>query len=83
MALKVVAGSVPMATATSMRSSRMRVMVVWARVSCEVAAVVPPAVRAMRSTLPVRSGVVARRRSRMCSAATFWRCQCMPVVLAS
>ena len=32
MALKVVAGSVPMATATSMRSSRMRVMVVWLRV---------------------------------------------------
>ena len=83
MAAKVVAGSVPIATATSMRSSRMRVTVLEWRVSREEAAVVPPAVRAIRSTLPVRSGVVARRRSRMCSAATFWRCQCMPVVRLS
>ena len=30
-----------------------------------------------------RSGTAAaRRRSRRCSAAFFWRCQCMPVVLA-
>jgi hypothetical protein len=71
MAAKVVAGSVPMATATSMRSSRMRVTVVEVSELSEVAAVVPPAVRAMRSTFPVRSAVVARRRSRMCSAATF------------
>ena len=83
MALKVVAGSVPMATATSMRSSRIFATVIALRDSHDVAAVVPPAVRAIRSTLPARSAVVARRRSRRCSAATFWRCQCMPVVLAS
>ena len=58
MALKVVAGSVPMATATSMRSSRMRVMVEVLREASEDAAVVPPAVMAIRSTL---AGVVGCR----------------------
>ncbi len=83
MALKVVAGSVPMATATSMRSSRIFVTVeVWSE-AWDDAAVVPPAVIAIRSTRPAESGEASRRRSRMCSAATFWRCQCMPVVLAS
>ena len=50
MAEKVVAGSVPMATATSMRSPRMAVRV-WVVSDCsEAAGAVPPAVRAMRST---------------------------------
>ena len=52
MAEKVVAGSVPMATATSMRSSRMLGDGGAGRdgVGVERAAVVPPAVWAMRST---------------------------------
>ena len=75
----VVAGSVPMATATSMRLPRMRVTVCWLIGVVETAAVVPPEVAAIRSTAAAWSLVVARIRSRSCSAAFFWRCQCMPV----
>ena len=53
----------------------------WAE---RAAAAVPPAVSAIRSTaLGGSSVVVARRRSRSCSAAFFCRCQCMPVVFLS
>ncbi len=46
--------------------------VVALMVSSEAAAVVPPAVMAMRSTRAVESGAAVRNRSRICSAATFW-----------
>ena len=54
MAEKVMAGSVPMATATSMRWPAMRVATTWGTLSCG-AEVVPPAVRAMSSTSPALS----------------------------
>ena len=80
MAEKVVAGSVPIATATSSRRS----------LPCASAIpgspVVPPAVSAITLTPAARMSpeasatAAARSRSRRCSAATFCRCQCMPVV---
>ena len=90
MAEKVVAGSVPMATATSMRSPR-RSVVRHGRHAGNAACrgVLPPAVAAITSiraaaALPGRVGGRGHRsRSRKCSAATFWRCQCMPVVWPS
>ena len=86
-AANVVAGSVPIATATSIRPSRTLVSVVAGIVAAFSAATVPPDVCAINSTRADKSfaslPVAARSRSRRCSAAFFCRCQCIPVVSPS
>ena len=74
------AGSVPIATATSMRPSRTFVRTVCGMEAASAAGAIPPDVCAMMLTASVEA---ARRRSRRCSAAFFWRCQCIPVVWPS
>ena len=70
---KVTAGSVPIATATSIfpdgRSPSARTL--------------PPELRAIMSTAADFPSTAARIRSRACSAATFCLCQCIPVVRSS
>ena len=73
MAEKVTAGSVPIATATS----------IFPEGRVPSANTLPPELRAMMSTAAALPSTAARMRSRACSAATFCLCQCIPVVRSS